>query len=331
MARGAALVRQWKLLMALQSRRMGICLDDLADIVGYHRRTVQRDLQVLREAGFPLQYETDDFGKRFWRVPREVLERQSILLSVGEAISLYLARQMLAPLSGTLLADGLESLIGKIRSALPGEALAHFAGLGEVMMVRAPSRADYRKYAGQLRVLSEAARGEQAVRIRYRGAWRAEEYETTIHPYGIVLYEADVYVVAYSLRAKGMRVFKVSRIRQAEPTGQRFRRPADFSLEQVFAGSFGIMHARPERPIEIVCRFEGPLATVVAERQWHGSQRLERQPDGSLLMRFELSETVEFVRWIKGLGPRAVVVEPRWLREQIRRELLAAAEKYKNS
>ena len=52
-ARGESLIRQWKLLSALQSNRVGVCLDDLADIVGYNRRTVQRDLRMLKEAVIP--------------------------------------------------------------------------------------------------------------------------------------------------------------------------------------------------------------------------------------------------------------------------------------
>jgi len=88
MARGESLLRQWKLLKILQSRRVGMSLRDLAALAGYTERTIQRDLRLLREAGFPVTHNDDEFGKRFWRLPSQFLEREGIVLSVTEAVSL---------------------------------------------------------------------------------------------------------------------------------------------------------------------------------------------------------------------------------------------------
>jgi len=327
-ARGESLIRQWKLLSALQSNRVGVCLDDLADIVGYNRRTVQRDLRMLQEAGFPLEHEADEAGKRFWRLPPGLIERQAIILSFPEAVSLYLARQLLAPLTGTLLAEGLDSLIQKIRSTLPQQALRHFEHLHELIAVRAAGQPDYRRHADQLRVLSEAVASCRAVQITYRGAWRAEQYSTFIHPYGIVFYGGELYVPAYSVRAGAIRLFKVSRISRAELSAQRFTRPGDLRLEDLFTGSFGIVRPTGGKPIDIICRFDGPVAVLVTERQWHRSQRIQSRREGSLLVRYRLGETSEFKRWIKGLGPGAAVLKPDWLRREIRAELLEAVRQH---
>ena len=80
MARGESLLRQWKLLKILQSRRQGISLRDLAGLAGYTERTIQRDLSLLIEAGYPISHDDDEFGKRFWRLPSQFLERDGIVL-----------------------------------------------------------------------------------------------------------------------------------------------------------------------------------------------------------------------------------------------------------
>ena len=63
MARGEPLIRQWNLLKALQAHRFGIGTDELAARLECTKRTVQRDLNVLQQSGFPISYEARDFGK----------------------------------------------------------------------------------------------------------------------------------------------------------------------------------------------------------------------------------------------------------------------------
>jgi predicted DNA-binding transcriptional regulator YafY len=68
MPRGNQLSRQWRLLQLIE-RPAGVTVDDAADELGCHRRTVWRDLRVLQDAGFPLYDEKADDGSRgLWRL-----------------------------------------------------------------------------------------------------------------------------------------------------------------------------------------------------------------------------------------------------------------------
>lgn len=142
-----------------------------------------------------------------------------------------------------------------------------------------------------------------------------------------------------SHRADAIRLFKVSRILAASPTDRHFARPTDFDLEGFFRSSFGIYQTDAE-PVKIVVQFTGIAASVVEERIWHDSQKLEWLPSEgtlseqeppeteSLLATFKLAEVIEFKRWLKGFGDQAVVLKPDWLRNEMREELLAAASQY---
>ncbi len=46
--------RQWNLLRALASRRLGLSIREMADEMGVTRRTIRRDLEVFRSVGFPV-------------------------------------------------------------------------------------------------------------------------------------------------------------------------------------------------------------------------------------------------------------------------------------
>ena len=115
MAKENQLSRQWQLLRILESFRYGVSIEDLAEKVECSRRTVERDLENLRQLGFPIASETRDFGKKFWRLERHFLESDKLLIGPTEMISMHLAKQCLAPLSGTCFGEGLDKLLVKTR------------------------------------------------------------------------------------------------------------------------------------------------------------------------------------------------------------------------
>ena len=358
MARGEQITRHWNLLKILQTRGMGVPLRTLVEEFEVSERTIQRDFEVLQEVGFPVEFEEDEFGKRFWRMPHDFFRTGPLVLSLTEAVSLHLAEHLFAPLAGTLFADGLAGVLAKIRSQLPRAALDYFRELDETVYVRRIGLTDYSAHAETIERLTAAARASKSVEVTYRSLWRTDEYTTRFDPYGLVFYEGDLFAVGRSHRAGAIRVFKINRIKAVATTDESFRRPTDFQLEEHFRHSFGIVRGGG-RPIEVVVRFTGPAAALVEERIWHESQKLEwlptestlfegvaeevketegssdeqrPQPDEPQVLRatFRLSDTVEFKKWIKGFGEHAEVLRPESLRRELREELLAAGRLYQD-
>ncbi len=327
MPRGEQLVRQWNLLKRLQSRRFGVSLDELAEELECSKRTVQRDLAVLREAGFPVDYDERDFGKRAWKLSPNFLRTGELILSVTEMVSLFLSRQLLAPLAGTQFGDGLASTIEKIKALLPAKALRHFEGLDETLMVKTIPRHDYSAHDDQIRILNEAIRQNRIVRLRYHSAHTDTTYDWRCHPYGLVLYGTGLYCVGYVVERQAVRVLKVERLLRAEATDEHFERPPDFSLQDFLLGSFGVY--TPGRPVRVVARFTGWAARNLREVQWHPSQRIVREEPGAVLAEFTLRDTTEFKRWVLGFGRHAVVLRPRALASELAEELAEAIAQYR--
>jgi len=339
MARGEVILRQWNLLKALQTRGEGIPLKNLASQFDVSERTIQRDFEILQELGFPIAHEEDDYGKRFWRMPHDFFRTGPFVLSLTEAVSLLLAERVLTPLAGTYLAEGLLTVLEKIRSQVPQRALDYFSELDETIHVRRMGAADYSEHADTIRTLVDAARAEKTVEVSYRAIWRGAEYTTAFDPYGLIYYDGDLFTIGRSHRADDVRMLKVTRILEAQGTDRGFTRPVDFRLEDEFRTSFGILRSGSE-PVEVTVRFTGATAALVAERVWHESQQLTwlpaeetlfEQPSDeldTLMARYRLSGVAEFKRWIKGFGEQAEVLNPAWLRAELYAELRDAAERH---
>ncbi len=340
MSRGDQLMRQWKIVNLLQFRGEGQTLRALAEEFEVSERTIQRDLEIMQENGLPITFESDEVGRRYWRLPHGFLKSNPMILTLPEAVSLQLAERLIRPLAGTHFAEAMDSILKKVRAIVPSRALDYFADIDDIIHVRMPGRTDYSSKAETIRTLMHAARAQQTVEITYRSLWRGQEtYTTLVDPYGLVLFEEDLFLVGMSHRAADFRVFKVSRILTALSTQQVFDKPDDYQLEDHFRSSFGIVQNDGE-PIEIEVRFKGAAAALVEERVWHESQRLSREAPESLLFEcrqqeadsitavFRLSDLVEFKRWIRGFGDTAEVLRPESLRREMREDLLAAARQY---
>jgi len=339
MARGELILRQWNLLRLLQTRGEGVPLREIADALNVSERTVQRDFEALQEIGFPLEFEEDDCGRRFWRMPAGFFRSGPLVLGITEAISLHLAERMLEPLAGTLFVDGLNRVLDKIRTLMPTAALNYFARLESMVFVRHLGATDHAAHADTIRVITEAIRQELTILVGYKSFWRGAEYETLFDPYGLVYFDGEMFVLGNSHRASGLRILKIARVSSAKATHRRFERPADFDLGEHFRASFGIVHVAGE-PVSVVARFTGSAAALVGERAWHESQQVawleadatlfEDAPEGAeeIVASFRLSSTIEFKRWIKGFGAEAEVLQPGWLRDELRAELQSAAARY---
>jgi predicted DNA-binding transcriptional regulator YafY len=139
-----------------------------------------------------------------------------------------------------------------------------------------------------------------------------------MHPYDVIDYHGWLYVVGFAPQHNAKRTWKVNRI-DARADPMHFQRPGDFRVDEYLAGSFGMYHGDGELRVKI--RFCSAAARYVRETNWHPSQQLTAQADGSLLAEFVLSGTQEIKSWIYGFGPDAEVLEPESLRREMAAEL----------
>jgi len=326
MARGEPLIRQWNLLKALQAHRFGIGADELAGRLGCTKRTVQRDLNILQQAGFHIDFEQREFGKRFWKLAPHSIEREGLMLSVTEMLSLFLSRQILAPLAGTQFGDGLATALEKIKVLLPARALNYFDDLDENLLVKTVARHDYSGQDKDIRLVNQALAESRVLKIRYKSASKGRIIDTRFHPYGLVFFGMNLYCIGHLEAYDEIRTLKVARFLGVELTNETFQKPHSFSLRAWTHGAFGVFGPGKLQTIKV--RFTGWAATNVREQQWHPTQNIVKDTGKELLATFELSDTMEFKRWLLGFGRHAVVVSPTRLAAEVAAELAEARKAY---
>jgi proteasome accessory factor B len=314
-----ALLRQWTMLRTLGARHQGATLKELAEEAGVSQKTVQRDLELLRQLGFPLVFETSDHNRKHWRLdPARGLIQ--LHFTVEEAAALYLGRQFLEPLTGTYFFEGARQAFAKIRATLGEAALRHLEKLAAAFYQKTHGWTDYARQSELIDELLRAIEDRRLTVITYQSLRATEPVSYyDVHPYALVWHKQALYLIAWSADHGAISSVEVQQL--------QFERPADFQAADFLAGSLGIFQG--DGPTEQVrVRFSPQVARVVAERVQHVSQRLTKQPDGSLLAEYELSSLEEFSSWVLSFGEHAEVLAPARLREEIVARLQASLASY---
>ena len=298
---------------------------ELAREMECSERTIWRDLQDLEAAGFLLSGQKEE-GRSRVGFAAGYRSQLPLPLSYSELIFLYLSQGYLQSLQGTPLQEPCGSFFARIQTGLSAPMIQFLEELEAVIPIQGPrTQADLASNP-LIEQISQAIMDRQTLEIDYRSASRDKVTCRKIDPYRLWSQESFLYLIAYCHLRKKVLVFIMDRIRAARPTSETFALPERFLFEEYVKESFGQRIQGEVVRVEIL--FSPNQARWVGERIWHPSQKMQYQLDGSLLMSLEVGDTLELKRWILGFGQEAEVLEPKELREAIRKEAEALLDKY---
>ena len=322
--------RQWRILIALMYRRQGQTVKELSQEFQVNTRTILRDLNTLRSAGFPLAERVSDFGRKHWRLV-EGGPQAPIHFTWPEAVSLYLGRRFLDPLAGTEFWKSAQTAFEKIQSMLGEAALSQLDLVSRSFFQTIPGRPDYSDKGEVIDQLMQAIEEHRIAFVAYQSERATEPVSLEMYPYGIAYHKGSLYLVAWSRDHESLRHFKIDRVSGVEIQQLQFTPDPDFSLEKHFANSFGVYRrdgSAAEKPKKIRIRFSSEAARYVQEKTWHPSQKLKKEKDGSVVLEIHLDDTQELKAWTLSFGPKATVLEPESLKDEIINDLKRTLENY---
>ena len=313
------LVRQLDMLRTLQARRYGATVHDLSQEFQVTRRTVQRDLGDLREAGFLLGEERRADQHVYYRLLKET--GLPFNFPVMEAAAMIFAERAGLGLVGTPFGEHLRSAVRRLTAAMSPEMRQFFERASDFYVPMARGYKPYEDARTILENLNEAMLERRVCKVSYRSpaAEKARQYE--IEPLRFLPHRGGLYVISRTPRYDQLITQAVERFDEVEVTKEEFEPPDHLPIDERLRDAFGISY---EEPMDVVVRFAADQAPYVRERIWHPSQQLEELPDGRVVLRLRAGGSFEIRSWVLGFGAAAEVLEPEELREAVRAEMRAA-------
>ena len=325
MPRNQEVIRQWKVLHALESSRHGVTIDGLADELDVTTRTIRRDLAALQEAGFPLYDERDEDGRAHWRIDGTVLKGLETGFTLAELCAHYLSRNLLEAVAGTPFQRDLTNAFARLEKMLTPRMRQFLDRLPSVLVAKAgPRAAGSESSPDIISRLLEATLHFRVSTMRYHSVSSARIKDYVVHPYRLAFAQGGLYLLAYVPEYKDIRTFAVDRIASISLEKQTFT-PKERIGTEVFANSLGVNTGEPRR-VEI--EFEPRVAPYVRARVWHPSQQIRDDANGRIVLSLDVCHDWALRTWILGWGPFARVISPASLADEIHADLNTAAARY---
>ena len=309
------LARLVRVVSVLRAHPDGIRPGEIARRIDVSARTVYRDLKAIdQEIGVAVWSEDGKWGV----VGDEFLP--ALKLTLTEAMAVVLSARLMVRYADKYDAD-LAAAFEKLQEVLPRPLAEH---VNRTLNVLAQHPRD-EGFSERVHLLVRAWAERRVVTLEYEPARYAPEAaprRAVVRPYLIEpsLQTHALYLIGWDETRDGLRTFKIERIRDVALTPRTFDPPEPGSaeagtIESTLERAWDIIADQP--PVEVVLRFVPEVAARVGEATWHPSQRLERQPDGSLLWRATVAGTIEIRLWILSWGADVEVLEPAALRADV--------------
>jgi predicted DNA-binding transcriptional regulator YafY len=325
MPRNQEVIRQWKVLHALESSRHGATIDALADDLQVTTRTIRRDLAALQEAGFPLFDERDEDGRAHWRLEGQALKGLETGFTLAEICALYLSRNMLEAVAGTPFQRDLTLAFTRLEKMLSPRMRQFLDRLPQVLAAKAGPRA---RGAGAspdiVARLLEATLHYRVTTMKYNSVSSGRVKDYVIHPYRLAFAQGGLYLLAYVPEYKDVRTFAIDRIAAVSLEKQTFT-PNRAIPDDVFGNSLGV-NTGPASKVDIA--FDKRVAPYVRARVWHPSQSLRESDEGGLVLTLDVCHDAALRSWILSWGASARVLSPTSLAAEIRADLTNATAQY---
>ncbi len=259
---------------------------ELAGRLGVSARTIRRDIDRLRDLGYPVEATKGAVGG-YRLVAGSAMP--PLLLDDEEAVAIAVGLRAGAGHAIEGVEEASVRALAKLEQVLPSRLRHRVSTLQNATIPL--TRGDGATVApSTLTTLAGAVTGRERLRFAYRAGDGAES-RRQVEPYRLVSTGWRWYLVAYDLGREDWRTFRVDRVSEPFPTGSRFtprELPADDAAQMLSHSA-----ARSQAEHEVDITFAAPAVFVSARLPGHLSPT-ETGPDTCRLK----ARSTDSVEWL---------------------------------
>lgn len=178
---------------------------------------------------------------------------------------------------------------------------------------------DYTLFQAILEDIQTAMHERRLCRVTYQARSSGGRHRYLAAPLHIIAYREALYLRCrlYDVPERptnSFRTLAVHRIKNLRIDAATFPDKPEDDHDPNFGFPF-------HEPIRVRVALWGGAATYVGERTWSPDQKLTKRKDGALILTFTATSRLEVIAWILSFGPDAELLEPKDLRDELRKQV----------
>ena len=172
-----------------------------------------------------------------------------------------------------------------------------------------------------LTTVIQAMREGKALNIVYQSFARDEKTEFVLHPYCLKVFRQRWYVVGWHEPSDDVRIYGLDRVDSMTITTKKFTMPANFDPQEYFEDSFGVFRNDGVVVETVRLRANDEERAYLRSLPLHHSQQEVEIGEDYSVFEWRLRPSFDFKQAILAMGANVEVLEPQWLREDLRQKL----------
>lgn len=288
----------------------------LADYFEVTERTIYRDIETINQSGIPVvsfQGRNGGFGiMDTYKIDRNIL-------TVNDFSMIITA---LSGIKGTVDDKRLDYLLEKIKNLISARDLEFLNKENEHIIIDFHPWDTCKTGKESFEYIDRAIKEKKIISFSYSNV-RGEDTERHVEPVALIVKGYIWYLYGYCLMRNDFRVFRLSRIKNIillDETFVRRKDPRDFSWNEVWFDRI------PK--INLMLRFDKKL--LVRVEDYFGREYIEIQEDGFITVRVEHQHDEWLIGMILSFGSDVEVLEPEYLRQELKETGKKLVEIYDN-
>lgn len=296
----------------------GLTLDEMADVAGTGRRTVERMRDALEQL-FPQLECIDEPPSKRYRMTAG-LDGLFQAPTAEELVALGTTAEAMRSAGHHDRAAALASIETKVRASMRSSALRRLVPDMEALLhaETVALQAGPRPFEDEtvLATVRHAVKAMCGLKFSYDGGSTPGRIRE-VAPYGLMFGRTN-YLVAAELGTTEPKSWRLDRIHDLTLMGCPAPPPENFSLSAFAGRSFGVFHGDAE---DVVLRIKPHGAADALGWRFHSNQQVTEQPDGSVLVSFTASGMLELAWHLFTWADKVEVIAPPRLRDLMISEL----------
>jgi predicted DNA-binding transcriptional regulator YafY len=295
-------------ILNLLRARQGLKASDLAKECEVSERTIFRDIIALSSTNIPIYFE-----KGYRLLSDAFLPPLNFTLEDYLVLKLSLSSSVL--MENSPLRKYAKVVLAKIEANLNPALKKDLEKIPEPLRISLKATSDFSKLSWMIKLIEQCILNKKSLKIEYESL---ETGLTTrqIDPYSLIFRRHAWYLIGFCHRRNQIRIFRFNRINKVTILDKSFEIKPGFSLSGFFKDSWEIYQGEP---VIVKIRLKGIGAKVVESGQYHHSEKISKLKDSSLTYEVKVNGIEEISQWILGFGENAEVLEPKELREKMRK------------
>ena len=194
-----------------------------------------------------------------------------------------------------------------------------------ILLESIPSNGD------NIRLFIEAMKTSRRITVTYRKYGFTEPSEHTVEPYCIKLFQRRWYALVRHITRDSLFTLSFDRIIDIRLTEEHFKIDKDFDAQSWFSDCYGVFRNQDAELERVVIRAYGREAFYLRDLPFHHSQREIASGEDWADFEYWLRISNDFYTPLLSRGPNIKVLQPQWLADEIRQQLLKAAGLYEGA